>query len=231
MAGVTGVALPTLNGVWPESSDPDPGAVVELLEEVAATGLPYCLQLRPGARPGLTGLALARGMAPEEPLPLMLLEGTGALGAVVAADGLVVRQLSPDEAGTHARAAATGFEAPEAPFLQFITPSVLALPGVRCYLGEVDGEPVTTGMGVSVGPFVGIFNIATAPVHRGRGYGAAVTARAVTDGLAAGAQWSWLQSSAPGHSLYRRLGFRDIESWGVWLSTAGGTLDKPPRSP
>jgi len=60
---------------------------------------------------------------------------------------------------------------------------------------------------------VGIFNVATPPEHRGHGYGAAITAQAIHDGFAAGAELSWLQSSAMGESVYRRLGFRAVESY------------------
>ena len=77
---------------------------------------------------------------------------------------------------------------------------------------------MTTGIGVTLGAFVGIFNVATPPAQRRRGYGAAVTARAVTDGLAAGAAWSWLQSSPPGYRVYESLGFQTLESWHTWLS-------------
>jgi GNAT superfamily N-acetyltransferase len=231
VAGVTGVGLAFFNGVWPESADPDPATVSQLLGEVAATGLPHCLQLRPRASASFEDLALGRGMVPEQPVPLMLLEGTGAIARLVDVEGLVVRELTPEEAGSHARAAASGFEVRDEPLLKFITPAVLALPGVRCYLGEVDGEPVTTGMGITIGPFVGIFDIATPPAHRGRGYAAAVTARAVADGLAAGARWSWLQSSPAGHSLYRRLGFRDVELWSFWVSADEGEPHMPSRSP
>jgi N-acetylglutamate synthase len=217
VAGVTGVALPTLNGVWPESVDPDPGTVSELLDEVAGTGLPHCLQLRPGGSAGPRDLAAERAMVPKERVPLMLLEDPAPIGAFIDVDGLTVRELLPNEAEAHATVVASGFELPVEPFRQFITPAVLALPGVRCYLGEVDGQPVTTGMGVRISSFVGIFDIATPPPHRGRGYGAAVTARAVADGLAAGAEWSWLQSSAVGHRLYTRLGFTDIEHWDCWV--------------
>ena len=217
VAGVTGVALPMLNGVWSERVDPDPGMVSELLDDVASAGLPYCLQLRPGASAGLRDLAAGRGMVPAESVPLMVLEGTDAFARFIEVEGLVVRELSPDEADAHAAMVATGFGLPVEQFRQFITRPVLALPGVRCYLGEVEGEPVSTGMGVRVGPFVGVFDIATLPPHRGLGYGAAVTARAVADGLAAGAQWCWLQSSAMGHGVYRRLGFQDVERWDFWV--------------
>jgi hypothetical protein len=47
LAAVTGVDMPTLNGVWVESVDVDAEMVADLLDQVAATGLPHCLQVRP----------------------------------------------------------------------------------------------------------------------------------------------------------------------------------------
>jgi GNAT superfamily N-acetyltransferase len=155
----------------------------------------------------------------EHAIPLMTLEDFSQLGAAQEGDGLVIREIEPAEAHLHARLAAVGFETPVEAFLQLMTPSVLAVPGVRCYLGEVGDQPVTTGLGVTLGSYVGIFNIATPPAQRRRGYGAAVTARAVADGLAAGATWAWLQSSEPGYPVYQRLGFRTAEAWSCWIST------------
>ena len=221
IAMVTGVSMPDLNGVWPERVNPDPDTVAALLDRVAVTDLPHCLQLRPGSSPALAELAALRGMRRDEAdVPLMVMENPAMLGRTRPVDGLGVRQLRPEEAQLHAGVAAAGFEAPAEPFLKLITPEVLRLPGVRCYLGEVSGHPVSTGMGVTLGAFVGIFNIATPPAVRRRGFGAAVTARAVTDGLAAGAAWSWLQSTASAYSVSERLGFRTVESWHSWSSAA-----------
>lgn len=133
---------------------------------------------------------------------------------------LRVRQLEPEEASLHALVAAGGFEAPEEPFLQLMTADVLRRPGVRCYLGEVDEVPVTTGLGVTVGESVGIFNTATPPQYRGHGFGAAVTARAVADGLHSGARWSFLQSSPAGYGVYTRLGYSTAELWDLWAGTS-----------
>jgi hypothetical protein len=219
VAMVTGVHTPFLNGVWSERADPDPDIVADLLDRVAATGLPHCLQLRPGGSPALSRLAMNLGMSrDEDDVPLMVLEDPSRLGQRV--DGLVVRQLQPGEAELHVRVAAAGFEAPQELFRQLVTPATLGLPEVRCYVGEADGRLVTTGIGVTLGTFVGIFNVATPPADRGRGYGTALTARAVTDGLSAGAMWSWLQSSPPGYPVYEQLGFRPVESWQAWVSAA-----------
>lgn len=218
IALISGVALPTLNGVWPERADPDPGAVAGLLDRVTATGLPYCLQLRPGASPQLAGLAAAQAMSLEEEIPLMVLEDPAEIRRARSPDGLVVRELCPEQARSHVTVAAAGFEAPEELFVQLMPADVLRLPGLRCYLGEVDGQAVTTGLGITLGSSVGVFNIATPPEYRRRGYGAAVTARAIADGLAAGASWSWLQSSPPGYATYARLGFRQVETWQCWVA-------------
>jgi N-acetylglutamate synthase len=220
VAAVTRVAAPTLNGVWVEKVDADPDDISDLLDQVAATGLPHCLQFRPGSAARLVNLAASRGMAHLEDIPLMVMEDPGRMKAAQAVAGLVIRKLRPDEALLHASVAAAGFEVPPEMFLQLMTPAVLATPGVRCYLGEAGGEQVTTGLGVQLASYIAIFNIATPPEYRRRGYGAAVTARAVADGLAAGAQWSWLQSSAEGYKVYERLGFRSVEAWPCWATQA-----------
>jgi hypothetical protein len=157
-------------------------------------------------------------MSLAEEIPLMVMENPAAVSAARPVAGLVLRELSPGQVGLHVRVAAAGFEAPEEPLAQLMTADVLRLPGVRCYLGEVGGQAVTTGLGVTLSDFTGVFNIATPPAHRRRGYGAAVTARAVADGLAAGAKWAWLQSSPPGYATYTRLGFRTVETWKCWIS-------------
>jgi len=216
IAAVTGVPVTMLNGVSAERADADPATVARLLDQVAETGLPYSLQLRPGASPALAGLARARGMVQDRDSPLMVLPDPARLGPAQLVGHLKIRELSPGETEPHVVVAAAGFEAPEEMIRQLITP-LRDVPGIRFYVGEADGRPVTTGMGVTIGDFVGVFNIATVPGDRGHGYGAAITARVVSGGFAAGASWSWLQSSPAGYHVYERLGYQTIESWQVWI--------------
>jgi N-acetylglutamate synthase len=215
---VCGVAIPTLNGVWDERNDADPDAIAKLLEQVAATGLRHCLQLRPGANPVLAQLAAGLSMSPGRAIPLMVMEQPRNLGGPSAGGELTIRQLSPDGAHLHAEVSAAGFEAPEELFRQLMTSDVLRLPGLRCYVGETDGQAVTTGVGLTLGGSVAVFNIATPPAHRRHGYGTALTQRAIVNGLAAGAEWSWLQSSPAGYASYGRLGFRTVETWPCWVT-------------
>jgi N-acetylglutamate synthase len=213
---VTAVPVPALNVVFVDGPGVGVEVVTGFLEEVAAARLPHCLQSRPGCEPMLAQVAMRRGMTQDAEIPLMVCEDANALGNNRPAD-LVIRALLPEEVSVHAKLASVGFGAPEEYFRTLMTPAVLSGPGARCYVGEVDGEPVTTAFAVILGDFVGIFNVATPPVHRRRGYGAAVTAEAVRDGLSNGATWAWLQSSPAGYPVYERLGFRTIESWRCWL--------------
>lgn len=122
----------------------------------------------------------------------------------------------------HALLAAEAFEAPVEVFRGSVVEDALRNSAVRCYVGESGGAPLTTGLSITTGGFTGIIDIATDPRHRGRGFGSAITARAVADGLAAGASWCWLQSGPEGFSIYESLGFRTIESWQTWLSASSG---------
>jgi ribosomal protein S18 acetylase RimI-like enzyme len=95
----------------------------------------------------------------------------------------------------------------------FASPEFFALEHAVPYGAEEDGELVSVGLGIFLGEFTGIYNIATRPGHRGRGYGRAVTSRIVTDGIARGAPLAYLQSSAAGYPLYESMGFRTLERW------------------
>jgi N-acetylglutamate synthase len=216
-AAVTMVPVPTLNGVTVLGADSDPEIVTALLDRVAATGMPHSLRLRPGTDPRLDELASARRMTRARDIPLMVMDDTARLEGERDGD-LRISLLTPNQAGRHAGVAAAGFGAPETDFRRLITPDVLRLPGVRCYLGEIAREPVSTGLGFGADDHVGIFNIATVPAHRAHGYGTAITTRIVRDAATRGATWAWLQSSPSGHNVYERIGFRTVETWRFWIA-------------
>jgi len=232
LAGATGVPVPMLNGIWAESLDPDPVVVTAMLDRLDASAVPYCLQLRPGTSTKITDQAVTRGMRKEDAIPLMVLEEFSLIAQAERVDGLTIRGLEPEEGPAHIAVVADAFGMPEELFAQMMTPELLRAEGLCCYVAEAGGQPVTTGMGLTAGDFVAIFNIATPTQHRGRGYGAAVTARVVSDGRAAGAQWAWLQSSPMGYGVYERLGFRTLERWDCWVLEPDARPDRnPSRKP
>ena len=215
-ASITGLPYAPFNSVWLEHPNPPVSAVEALLDEVAGAGVPFSLSLRPGSDAMLADLAAARGMKPDGKQPLMVLDATTGVGTIRRAPGLTIRQLEPHEGPVHAKVAAAAFGAPEEMFLA--SPDLMWLDGLRCYVGEADGRTVATSLSVTAGEFTGIFNVATEPAYRGRGFGTDLTARAVADGVLAGAAWCWLQSSEEGYPIYRHLGFQTIETWTHWVS-------------
>jgi ribosomal protein S18 acetylase RimI-like enzyme len=215
LVGATGLAVPTLNGVWA----PQPlGArrADALLDELSATGLPHSLQMSGQPAPELVERLTERGMSRAEDVPLMTL--STAPTKTACSDGLTFRVLQPDRASAHAQVAAAGFEAPEFVFSTLIGPDVIAHPAVTVLVGEIEGVAVTTGLSMTIAGRTGLFNIATPPVHRGRGYGAAVTGALIRDAAVRQANLVFLQSSAAGFSVYQRLGFVTVDTWQCWIS-------------
>jgi predicted GNAT family acetyltransferase len=217
-ACATGIPSAGLNGVWCSRLDPDPAELERLLDELDQRQLPHVLQARPGVSGDAAEVAERRGLVADQDVPLMRLDDSRRIEAP-GPTGLEIRALEPDEAELHALTAADGFGEKPEHFRRLIRPEVLRAEGARAYVGEVDGQVVTTALGVTRGDCVGVFNVGTPEAHRRRGYGAAITARVVADGLAAGASWAWLQSSSAGYRVYESLGFETVERWRCWIRT------------
>jgi predicted GNAT family acetyltransferase len=96
------------------------------------------------------------------------------------------------------------------------------MPEARWYVGRSGGAIVSTALGFTCEGSTGVFNVATPSEHRGRGYGAALTSRVLRDGFEAGSKFGFLQSSAIGHGVYRRLGFRDVEEYTLFTRPPHG---------
>ncbi|MGH3051278.1 MAG: GNAT family N-acetyltransferase, partial [Gaiellaceae bacterium] len=123
-----------------------------------------------------------------------------------------IERVGPEAAEAANAALAAAFSAPAEIFAR-LNDALERVPGVRLYVGRVGGEVASTAVGCTLDGAVGLFNVATEEAHRRRGYGAVLTARAVRDGFAAGAELGYLQSSKAGHGVYRALGFRDVEEY------------------
>jgi GNAT superfamily N-acetyltransferase len=211
---LTGVPAAEFNGVFCRPGAPV-AAVAEALEQVQATGLPHGAMVHEHADDDIREL-VSSSMKLDEEQPLMLL--TGQPTETTKAVGLSLRTLTAHEAALHTQVAADGFGVPVELLEQLFPPAFMDRPGIRVYLGESGDQPVTTGVGYTAGEFVGIFSVATPEQFRGRGYGAAVTSRAVRDGLRQGATQAYLMASPMGFPVYERLGFRTLSTWGMWVT-------------
>jgi GNAT superfamily N-acetyltransferase len=205
------IPIAQFNGVWPLDDRTAP-ALSAALTELDELGLPSSVQVRRGRTPAFETEARRLGFTNELELPGMAAHADDVPAPET--NGLAISRVSggPD-LDDALETVAAGFGAPASAMAPLYTPDVVALDSLSLYLGRADGAPVSTSVGLDVDDTVGIFNVATPPEHRGRGYGAALTATAAREGFGNGAELAWLQSSAMGHSVYERLGFRDIATY------------------
>ncbi len=83
-----------------------------------------------------------------------------------------------------------------------------------------DGEPVSCGLGVQIGDWLGLFDIATRADCRGQGLARQLCAGLLAWGQRAGAPSAFLQvlaSNTGAIRLYERLGFRLAYRYGYWV--------------
>lgn len=103
-----------------------------------------------------------------------------------------------------------------------IPPKLAGEPVALRWIGRVDGTVVATSR-ISIGAGVaGLYAISTLPLHRGKGYGRAMTIAALRAARRLDYRIGVLQASDLGYSVYRRLGFRDLFSYAVFVHPGGG---------
>ena len=209
VALLPGVPIPQCNGVWVcEDSDAAVGALAEAVAEIDAAGEWPWVQTRSGHE-RTRQAALAIGLTHTEPLPGMVVRPDEFVETHTKLDIALIAEDDIQEAN---RLLSASFEAPIELFEQF-SDAALQMEEACWYVGRAEGAILSTALGFTLGGATGIFNVATLSEHRGCGYGAALTSHAVRDGFDAGSEFGYLQSSAIGHGVYRRLGFRDVEEY------------------
>jgi ribosomal protein S18 acetylase RimI-like enzyme len=217
---VTGSPTYSLNGVYAFDRTPDAAQIERLAARAADAArsfpgtLPWSVQVRSDPDDLVRDVALRHGLTKQSQEPFMVRDLTSAPPVLGDAGAMTVRAISGAEQDLYVRALADGFGVPKELFAPLFTPPVLdAAPDVTAYVGEVQGEVVSTAMTVLTEGHVGIFNISTSPDHRRCGYGGRITEEAVARGHAAGASTAYLRSSDMGLPVYASLGFTVAEHW------------------
>jgi ribosomal protein S18 acetylase RimI-like enzyme len=221
---MSGLPMATLNGVFTDAVRPDVTGLDRAAAGVAGLPLPWSIQFRGEPEPAAERVAARYGLTARTTSPLMIYRPASDQQAPSARASAAARVVVADQADQtdYAAALAAGFEAPPEIMAPFSSAEAFAMPGAAPYLAREDGQVVAVGFGVFGDGITGVFNIATVPAYRGRGYGRAVTSRIVADGVARGADLAYLQSSEDGYPLYQSMGFRTVETWTYLSSTSGG---------
>lgn len=108
---------------------------------------------------------------------------------------------------------AAGFGEPEDLLAPLYRRATLDRIAMRVWLVLAGDEPVSTAIGWHGDDALGVFAVATPARFRGRGYAGLATSAAVAAGFEDGAAFAFLQSSALGEPVYRRLGFRQVSTY------------------
>lgn len=88
---------------------------------------------------------------------------------------------------------------------------------IFAYLALKDGVPVAAGGTVAAGDCLFVILIATAPEHHRKGYGEAVTRKALYEGgKATGLRRATLHATVAGRPVYERIGLKTVATMGFY---------------
>jgi GNAT superfamily N-acetyltransferase len=224
---LTGLPMDWFNQVLIEREEATPAGVLAGVAQARERGDHFVVRLREGIDDRFIPTLTQAGLAPagEETSTPGMVAFPIDHDAIVedASPELEIRRVT-DAAGidAHRQAVTSGFGSDPAVALGIACPDLLDRPECVVYVGYADGDPVISGLGWRTGRTVGVYSIATIESARRRGYGAAMTARAVTDGVAAGCDVAALQASEMGRQIYERLGFRTVVRYAAYIDPVLG---------
>ncbi|HEY6058566.1 MAG TPA: GNAT family N-acetyltransferase [Candidatus Limnocylindrales bacterium] len=225
VAILTGLPFDWFNQVLIEREEATAAGVLAGVAQARERGSHFVVRLREAIDdrfiPTLTLAGLAPAGAETLTPGMVAFPIDHAAIAAHAAPGLEIRRVT-DAAGidVHCRAVTAGFGSDHSVALGTACPDLLDRPGCVVYVGYAGGDPVVSGLGWRTGRTIGVYSIATIPSARRRGFGAAMTARVVADGVLAGCDVAVLQASEMGRPIYERLGFRTVVRYAAYTDPA-----------
>lgn len=217
---LTDIPLPLFNGVI--HTDREPAAVdatiTTLLQRCTARRVPLLWVVGPTTRPPDLGHALnAHGFRHVGDDPGMALDLATLVDPLPQPTGLVIERVN-DPTALHTWCSFTDQSAlSQALFALFSAIGFGPEAPIHNYLGRLDGQPVATASLVLGAGVAGIYNVMTVPEAQGQGIGTLMTVTPLRAAQAQGYRVGVLQSSRQGLGLYRRLGFREYCTLGLYL--------------
>ena len=108
-----------------------------------------------------------------------------------------------------------GLDEDDSPYLRRVFDRFIGT-GVRVWIASLDGVPVSK-VGIHMSNDVaGIYGVATTEPGRGKGLASLLTGIALHATADAGFSASVLHSTPMAHSMYQRLGYRDVATFELW---------------
>ena len=220
------IPVPFFNQAFVLDAPAEGAALRRAVDRLRSHEQPYQVRVRAGLDDALLPLIADLGLVedPEEAYPAMALSPIPEdVDAPPPPDDLEIR-LATDGSTLRAtsRSSPKGSGMPFALVRRFLGPQVLEIAGIAILVGSRAGEPVATAMSFVADGTVGVYNVATIETARRRGYGAALTRRAIDEGRRQGADVAILQSSTIGRPVYEAIGFRETAEFRVFVERPAG---------
>lgn len=233
---LTGLPFDWFNQVMVEHEEATRDGVLAGVARAREQGDPFVVRLRGGIDDRFVRLLAQAGLEPD--------------GEEASTPGMVAFPIDPDRIARHAapeleiwrvteatgidvhrQVVTAGFGSDRAVARGTACADLLDRPECVVYVGYADGTPVASGLGWRSGRTVGVYSIATVQSARRRGYGAAMTAHVVADGVTAGCDVAVLQASEMGRPIYERQGFRTVVRYFAYVQAARPVATNESRQP
>lgn len=190
-----------------KTESPNPELVVELWERYfKSVAGQFRVVLSPWFEPLYQPLLETRGYQKIDPFPgMVLLDAASTLERNVDPDVCIKKVSTAAEFADFLGALEDAYDyadpADEAKW------ALTQTPHCALFVAYVDQKPAALSMSYITGDVVGVYWVGTEKAFRKRGLGAAVTWRAVQEGVDRGCTLASLQASPAGEPVYARMGF------------------------
>jgi ribosomal protein S18 acetylase RimI-like enzyme len=224
----TGVPHPLFNGVPSAIFDANDvqATIDDLQARIDAQGAPALWWLGPATRPDDLALTLeGHGLVPAGEAPGMALDLDSMNDRLPEIEGFSVKKVGDEmQQALWARVAAIGTGFPDNAIAAMEkVEATLGDPAYKAqhrYLGYLDGKPVASAALVLESGVAGVYAIATIPEARQRGIGRYMTLLPLLEARQQGYHVAILQASSMGYSVYKKLGFKDICNYRLFMQTS-----------
>lgn len=192
-------------------------------------GLPWSVWTRAHADGALETALAARGFLELVTVPSMTLDPADARPAPLPAGAELRLVATPADVEAYARVMADAWSVygvdPASTAAHFVSAESLIAPTRWAVLAWQGGDPVAGAILYVSHDVGGIGWVGTLSSAHGRGYGAAVTAAVVAEGIRRGVRFLSLQASPMGAPVYRRMGFATPSHYRVFIAQDGADSD------
>jgi GNAT superfamily N-acetyltransferase len=219
---MTGLPFDWFNQILVEHEDATPDGLLAAVGRARDRGHPFVVRLREGIDDRFIRILAGAGLeaaGEETSTPGMVASPIDHDPiALHAPPELEIRRVTDTtDIDVHRQVVTAGFGSDREVALGTVCADLLVRPECVIYVGYADDSPVVSGLGWRSRRTVGVYSIATVPSARRRGYGAAMTARVVADGVDEGCTVAALQASAMGRPIYERQGFRTVVRYAAYV--------------